>query len=337
MKLLFFGTSEFAVPSLEAVAAEHDVAGVVTQPDRPAGRGHKPTATPVKRAALARGLRVFEPEKLRAFTEDARALGADAFVVASYGKIVPQVLLDVVPIAFNVHPSLLPLYRGATPIQSAIRDGRAETGVTIMAMDAGMDTGDVLFQERTAIGPQETYGELHDRLARQSAMLLARGLASYAAGAYERIPQNELARRDGISDDEIAATATRPLRKGDLDVDWLRSPDEIVALVRSLAPAPLARATYAEDAIKIVAARAVSLAQLAAEMQDGKLWQTPGLNISAWPGSEVLYALHDPANPDGAVIVDRLIAPNRGPCSGADYVRRRVAVARSRMESGHYP
>ncbi len=180
--------------------------------------------TPVKRAAQPAGLRVFEPPKLKPFVEDARALGADAFVVASYGKIVPQALLDVVPIAFNVHPSLLPLYRGATPIQSAIRDGRSETGVTIIAMDAGMDTGDVLVQERTPIGPAETYGELHDRLALRGAELAVDALGRFANGTLAREPQSEVARRLGIGDDEIAVTATRPLHKGDLDIDWSRTP-----------------------------------------------------------------------------------------------------------------
>lgn len=309
----------------------------MTQPDRPAGRGHKLASTPVKRVAQVRGLRVFEPEKLRPFAAEARELGADAFVVASYGKIVPQAVLDVVPIAFNVHPSLLPLYRGATPIQSAIRDGRIETGVTIIAMDAGMDTGDVLLQERVAIAPDETYGELHDRLALRGAELVSDALGRYANGSLERVPQSEVAHREGIAGADIAATATHPLRKEDLEVNWLRGPDEIVALVHSLAPAPLARTSYADDSLKIVAARAVSLEQLAAEMRQGKLWQTPGLNVSGRPGSEVLYALHDAENPDGAVIVDRLIAPNRGLTTGAEYVRRRLAAARARMESGAEP
>ncbi|HZW54474.1 MAG TPA: methionyl-tRNA formyltransferase, partial [Candidatus Elarobacter sp.] len=241
MKLAVFGTSEFAVPVLNAVADRHDVVAVVTQPDRPAGRGHKPAATPVKRAAEARGLRVLTPEKLKPFAEEARALGAGAFVVASYGKIVPQMLLDLVPVALNVHPSLLPLYRGATPLQSAIRDGRTETGVTIIAMDAGMDTGDVLLQERTPIGPAETYGELHDRLAQRGAELAVEALERYANGTLERKPQREVARELGVTEDEIARTLTRPLRKDDLAIDWSRSAKAIVDQIRSLSPVPAAR------------------------------------------------------------------------------------------------
>ena len=287
----------------------------------------------MKRAAEARGLQVFEPEKLRSFVDDARALGADAFVVASYGKIVPQALLDAVPIAFNVHPSLLPLYRGATPLQSAIRDGRTETGVTIIAMDAGMDTGDVLVQERTPIGPAETYGELHDRLARRGAELVVDALERQANGTLVRVPQAEIARRLGIGDGEIAATATRPLRKGDLEIDWQRKPDEVVALVRSLAPAPLARTTYIEEPIKVVAARAVSMAALLEELAGDKPWPN-GLSVCGYPGRELFYTVH---GDDGAVIIDRLIAPSRGESSAAVYVRRRLAQVRARMASGHYP
>jgi methionyl-tRNA formyltransferase len=195
----------------------------------------------VKRAAEARGLRVLVPEKLKPFVDDAWALGAEAFVVASYGKIVPQALLDAVPIAFNVHPSLLPLYRGATPLQSAVRDGRTETGVTIIAMDAGMDTGDVLLQERTAIGAAETYGELHDRLARRGAELAVAAVDRYANGTLTRTAQPVAARQLGIGDDEIERTRTRPLGKDDLLIGGDRTAKEMVDLIRSLAPSPGAR------------------------------------------------------------------------------------------------
>ena len=301
---------------------------MVTQPDRPAGRGHKLVATPVKRAAEAHGLRVLAPEKLKPVVDDVRALGAEAFVVASYGKIVPQALLDAVPIAFNVHPSLLPLYRGATPLQSAIRDGRTETGVTIIAMDAGMDTGDVLLQERTPLGETETYGELHDRLALRGAEMAADAVDRYANGTLTRTPQSEVARMLGVADDEIARTLTRPLRKDDLAIDWRRTPDDVVRLVRSLAPAPLARTAYAGEAIKIVAAHTASLDALQAQLGGHKPWVSVGLSVSGLHGRELLYAVH----PDGAVVVDRLIAPNRGPLSGAAYVRGVLAKARARLD-----
>ncbi|MEO9263655.1 MAG: methionyl-tRNA formyltransferase, partial [Candidatus Baltobacteraceae bacterium] len=139
MKTLFFGTSAFAVPSLHVVASRTSLFGVVTQPDRPAGRGHKLVSTPVKVAALELGLRVFEPLHLKAFAERIETEAFDLFALASYGKILPGSLIDMPRLgALNVHPSLLPKYRGATPIQSALRNGDLETGVSIMLMDAGM-------------------------------------------------------------------------------------------------------------------------------------------------------------------------------------------------------
>jgi methionyl-tRNA formyltransferase len=264
--------------------------GVVTQPDRPAGRGHKLVATPAKRAAEARGLRVFTPERLKPFADEARAAGADAFVVASYGKIVPPSLLDVVPIAFNVHPSLLPLYRGATPLQSAIRDGRTETGVSIIAMDAGMDTGDVLLQEVAPIAPDETYGELHDRLAARGAELAVEAVDRYANGMLERKPQSEIARELGISDDEIARTLTHPLRKDDLVIDWSQPAQRIVDQIRSLSPAPAARTEAMGETIKVLRAHV--------------------------------------APDDGNVVFDLVVPPGRGPMPGDVYARR--AQGRSR-------
>jgi len=305
-----FGTSEFAVPVLNEVAERHEVVGVVTQPDRPAGRGHKLTPTPVKRAAEARGLRVLMPEKLKPFADEVRALDADAFVVASYGKIVPQALLDVVPIAFNVHPSLLPLYRGATPLQSAIRDGRTETGVTIIAMDAGMDTGDILVQERTPIGERETYGELHDRTAELGARLLLDAIERYENGTLERTPQSATA----VDADEIASTLTRPLRKEDLTIDWSRHPAEVVNHVRSLSPAPLARTTAYDEPIKVIEARVVPAAG--------------GFARTSPPSPMVVgNALRVCSEPGQWVDIIRLIAPNRGPMTGEQYARSRMARA----------
>jgi methionyl-tRNA formyltransferase len=285
---------------LEALAARHDVVGVVTQPDRPAGRGQKLVATPVKRVALERGLPVFTPERLRPFLDDLRALGADAFAVASYGKIVPQALLDLVPVAFNVHPSLLPLYRGATPLQSAIRDGQPETGVTIIAMDAGMDTGEVLLQERTPLGATETYGELHDRLAWRGAELLVEALAGYERGSLTRTPQDVLAAHAGIDPAQIAATTTRPLGKDDLQVDWTQSPGHVVDLVRSLAPAPAVRAAIDGEPVKLLAAR-----------------------VAAAGESEGMLTADDGVVHRGVVLL-RVVPPNRSAMSGAAW--RRSAV-----------
>jgi len=212
---------------------------VVTQPDRPAGRGQQLTATPVKVAALALGIPVLTPVKLRAFIGELAALAPDRCVVASYGRIIPQALLDVVPLWFNIHPSLLPLYRGATPIQSAIRDGRTVTAVSIIAMDAGMDTGDLLAQtEPLAIADDETYGELHDRLAEIGAELLDDVLTADAGGESFPNPQSQRAADLGIDDYEIARTATRPFGKEDRVLPPYATARETIDRIRSLAPSP---------------------------------------------------------------------------------------------------
>ena len=209
MKTLFFGTSAFALPSLRAVAARTELAGVVTQPDRPAGRGQRLTPSPVKIAALELGALVHEPVRLRAFADEMRGEKFDLFVVASYGRILPQALLDLPRLgALNVHPSLLPKYRGATPIQTAIANGERETGVSIMLMDCGLDTGDLVLVKRVAIEPQETYGELHDRLAAIGADLLGEVLDLAAKAPLARTPQTG------------EATVTRPVAKEDLAIDW---------------------------------------------------------------------------------------------------------------------
>ncbi len=294
--------------------------GVVTQPDRPAGRGHKLVATPVKRAAEARGLRVLTPEKLKPFVDDARALGADAFVVASYGKIVPQALLDVVPIAFNVHPSLLPLYRGATPLQSAIRDGRTETGVTIIAMDAGMDTGDVLLQERTPIGAGEMYGELHDRLARRGAEMAVEAVERYANDRLTRTPQGDVARELAIGDDEIAQTVTRPLRKDDLLLPKSASAKQLVDFIRSRAPEPSARVVdldstaYPGGNIGVGSARIVKAHVMPAPPVSASFHQTfdPGRLIA-------IHGYWFIRGTDGWIAVDELVPEGGKKMSMASY------------------
>jgi methionyl-tRNA formyltransferase len=215
------------------------VLAVVTQPDRPAGRGHQLTPAPVKTAALSLGIPVLTPERLKAFVPELAALAPECCVVASYGRILPQALLDAAPLWLNIHPSLLPLYRGATPIQSALRDGRTETAVSIIAMDAGMDTGDLLAQtEPLAIAATENYGALHDRLAEIGAELLGETLAAGARGVLTRTPQSERARELGIDDAEIAATLTRPLTKADRVLPPYATAREAVDRIRSLAPKP---------------------------------------------------------------------------------------------------
>jgi methionyl-tRNA formyltransferase len=221
------------------LAARCTVVAVVTQPDRPAGRGHQLTPTPVKIAATALGIPVLTPVKLRAFAAELAPLAPACCIVASYGRIIPQALLDAVPWWFNIHPSMLPLYRGATPLQSVIRDGRTVTAVSIIAMDAGMDTGDLLAQtEPVEIGAGETYGELHDRLAALGALLLGDVLGAAERDALVCVPQAERARELGIDDAEIAQTVTRPLGKDDRVLPPYATAREAVDRIRSLAPSP---------------------------------------------------------------------------------------------------
>ena len=188
------GTPDFAVPSLKALIREgYDVAGVFTQPDRPKGRGNKLTPSPVKVAAAEAGIPVFQPERIRKTgTEDLRNLKPDLCVTAAFGQILSQEVLDIPPEGnINVHASLLPKHRGAAPIAHAIMTGDKKAGVTTMMMDAGIDTGDMLLQEETAVGESETCGELTERLSLIGAELLIRTIRAMEAGTMKRIRQNE--------------------------------------------------------------------------------------------------------------------------------------------------
>lgn len=291
------------MPALRAFAARVDCALVVTQPDRPAGRGHKLTPTPVKVAARDLGLRAIEPERMRDALETLRSLSADLYAVASYGKIVPQAILDLPPLgALNVHPSLLPRYRGATPLQSQLRDGVECGGVTIIAMDAGMDTGDIVLRRESAIAPHETYGELHDRFAEIGAALLGEACELAIAGYALRTPQT------GLDDPAIvAATLTRPLDKADLVLDWTLPAKRVVDHVRSLSPQPGARGTLDGEAtpVKILEARIARDAE-----------STDELVVVCGDGI--------------GVAIERLVPPNRSATTGRAYLaaKRAREVAR---------
>lgn len=231
MRLVFLGTPEFAVPTLEAVvAAGHAVVEVVTQPDRPAGRGQQLAASPVKQAASRLGLRVYQPERVKHPEAAAHlaALAPTAMVIVGYGQIIPQSVIDIAPRGIiNVHASLLPRYRGAAPIQWAIARGETRTGVTTMRIDAGLDTGDILLQRETAIGDEETAVELAPRLAAMGAALLVETLAGLEAGVIVPRPQ-----------DSAQATYAPLLKKEDGLIDWGRPAREIYSRVRGLLPWP---------------------------------------------------------------------------------------------------
>jgi methionyl-tRNA formyltransferase len=231
MRLVFLGTPAFAVPTLErAVAAGHDVVAVVTQPDRPRGRGQNPAPPPVKESALRLGLPVYQPERVRRpeAVEHLRSLGVDAMIVVGYGQIIPQNVIDLAPLGIiNVHASMLPKYRGAGPIQWSIINGETRTGVTIMRIDAGLDTGDMLLKAETEIGPDENAIELGKRLAVMGADLLVETLDGLAAGRI--VPEKQ---------DPAQATYAPLLKKEDGHIDWSQPAAAIHNRVRGLQPWP---------------------------------------------------------------------------------------------------
>lgn len=229
MRLVFMGTPQAAVPSLQRlIAAGDEIAAVYTQPDRPSGRGQRLTASPVKELALQQGIQVRQPIKIKtdeAF-EEFRTLGADAAIVVAYGRILPERWLTAFPSgAINVHFSLLPKYRGAAPVNWAIANGETQTGVTTMQMDVGLDTGDILIQRSTAIGPEDTAVDLMERLAIIGSDVLIETLASL-----QNIkPQPQ---------DQSAATFAPIMKKDDGLIDWSRTALEIANRVRGFQPFP---------------------------------------------------------------------------------------------------
>ena len=231
LRLAFMGTPDFSVPALaELIAAGHDVVAVYSQPPRKAGRGMAETPSPVHAFAAAQGIEVRTPEKLRddAAQETFRALDLDAAIVAAYGLILPQPILDAPRLGcLNIHASLLPRWRGAAPIQRAIMAGDSETGVAIMQMEKGLDTGPVLLMERTPIGAQETAGELHDRLSAIGAGLMVRALAALERDSLEATPQPE----DGV-------TYADKIDKAEARIDWTRPAHELDGHIRGLSPFP---------------------------------------------------------------------------------------------------
>lgn len=248
MRVVFLGSGPFAVPSLEALlSAGHEVAAVVTQPDREKGRGLRPAPPPVKSAALAHGLRVLQPAKARNpdAQEALRGLAPEIQVVAAYGQILPRSVIDIAPRGtVNVHASLLPRYRGAAPVQWAIARGERETGVTTMLIDAGVDTGPILLARATPIGAEETASELEERLARLGGELLVETLAGLEAGTVRPVPQ-----------DHAQATLAPLLKKEDGRVDWTQPAQTIARRVRAFQPWPGSTTHLGGRALKLWRAR----------------------------------------------------------------------------------
>lgn len=230
MRILFIGTGDIGLPSLEWLLStpKHEVVGVVTQPDKPAGRKLVLTPPEVKLRALAAGLTVLQPPKIRHIVDELKAFEADVAVVVAYGQILPCSVLDVPRLAcLNIHASLLPKHRGASPIQAAIREGDVETGVTIMFMDEGLDTGDILLMDAMPILPTDTGGVLHDKLALAAPASLERALDLIASGNPPRTPQ-----------DNSLSTHCGKLKREDGRLDWTRGATELERLIRAYNPWP---------------------------------------------------------------------------------------------------
>ncbi|MCO6384958.1 methionyl-tRNA formyltransferase [Oceanicola sp. 502str15] len=246
MRLIFMGTPEFSVPALDALHdAGHEILCVYTQPPRPAGRGKKERPSPVQARAEALGLPVRHPARLK--DDEAQqafaALGADLAVVVAYGLILPQPVLDAPRFGcMNIHASLLPRWRGAAPIHRAVMAGDAETGVCIMQMEAGLDTGPVLLRESTPIGPEETTGDLHERLSALGARLIV--AAADRAGALPPMPQPD-----------AGVTYADKIDKAEAATDWTRPGAEVDRHIRGLSPFPGAWTEVAGERLKLLRSR----------------------------------------------------------------------------------
>jgi len=296
------GSPEFAVPCLRALHAHHDVALVVSQPDKPAGRGGQLTAPAVKAAAVELGLAVIQPRSAR--TGELRdalvASGAELAVVVAYGKILPVAVLEALPRGcINVHGSLLPRYRGAAPVQWAVIHGEPETGVSIMQLDEGMDTGPVFLERRVAIDPDETAGELLDRMAPIGAQALLEAIAAIAAGTARAVAQ-----------DHGGASHAPMLAKTDGAIDFARPTAEVAARIRGVDPWPGAHAILRGQPVKLFRAR-------------------PAQGAAAAPGTVLAVdaaGVHVAAQ-DGAVVIRELQAAGRKRLAAAQFAAGRgVAV-----------
>lgn len=302
MKVLFMGTPDFAVPTLRAlVDAGHSVIGAVTQPDKPKGRGHHLMPPPVKEFAMDKGIPVYQPATLRGeeFASLLEELDPEVIVVVAYGKILPVNVLEYPKYGcVNVHGSLLPEYRGAAPMQRAIIDGRSETGITTMLMAAGLDTGDMLLKERVAIGDDDNFEDIHDRLSIVGADLLIKTLAGLEAG--EITPE--------VQDDSLANYAAK-IEKADCELDFSLDAKTLHDLIRGLSPIPLSF-THTPDGklLKVVKSRIVD-ADKACGLPAGKVIEV-GEDIKVACGKGIISIL-------------TVVPEGKGRMSAADFVRGR--------------
>jgi len=297
MKIVFMGTPEFALPTLKRlVASEHEILAVVTQPDRPKGRGRGLAASPVKQFAVEAGIPVLQPEKCRApeFVQVLRELAPDLTIVVAFGQILSAEVLEAPRLfSMNLHSSVLPRYRGAAPINRAILNGDRETGITTMKMDTGLDTGDILLIRRVPIAPDDNAKTLHDKLAEVGAGLVMETLESLAAGTLKSTPQ-----------DDAQATLAPKLKKEEGDIDWSEDAERIHNLVRGLFPWPGAYTFYA--------GRRLMLCQSA--VAPGEAGEEPGRVVRASPqGIEV-------ATGSGRLVISALKPEGKNEMTAASFL-----------------
>ena len=301
MKILFMGTPDFAIPSLrELIDSGEEIVGVITQPDKPRGRGYELMPTPVKAFALERGLEVYQPDTLRGeeFAALLEKLSPELIAVTAYGKILPENVLNFPKYGcINVHGSLLPEYRGAAPMQRAIIDGKSETGVTIMYMEKGLDTGDMLLVEKCKIDDADNFEDIHDRLSEIGAKALVKVVDILKRGEAVRVPQ-----------DNALATYAAKIEKSDCAIDFSKSAREVHNLIRGLSPIPLSF-TKTPDCklLKILETRIFDEEKSFGEV--GEVF---------YAGEEIRVACGK-----GAVSLLRVLPEGKGRMSAADFVRGR--------------
>lgn len=310
MRIVFFGTPELAVPSLAILHEHHNVAALVCQPDRPQGRSARPVPPPTKELAIERGIRVHQPTKLNdgAFVKWLREMRPELCALVAYGRILKQPILDVPKHGFlNVHPSLLPKYRGPSPIQTAIRNGDTKTGVTIMRLDAGMDTGDMLLHRAVDIGDDDDAETLTARVAQIGADMLLEGVGLIESGAAKFAPQ-----------DHSLATVTTLWKKGDGGIRWAESARSIRNLVRACIPWPMAYCRFGGDVLHIHETEAMDVA--AKEVVG---------TVVGIENTRILLATGD-----GTLAITRLQAPGKKPMPTGDFLRGNRIETGDRFEDG---
>ena len=313
LDIVFMGTPDFAKESLEAIYnAGHNIIAVVTNPDRPKGRGMKMIASPVKEFAIEKSIPVLQPEKIREIKDTLEQINPDLFCVVAYGKILPQDILDIPKKgSINVHGSLLPQYRGAAPIQWAVLNGDKKTGITTMYMNAGMDTGDMILQEEVQIGEDETTGELWDRLSKIGAKLLVETVAKIEKGTAPRTPQSG------------EFTMAPMLNKEMARIDWInKNSREIKNLVRGLNPIIGAYTTYNDKKIKIWRAGSIELDEF---IENHPEFADYKVSLNNMEGGAVIYSdikqgLYVKAK-TGIVIIQEVQAENAKRMPVQDFLR----------------